>query len=262
MADTRKSEAESAFWRGKANYALGDYEAAIENFSEVARLNPNYHYIFYWLGMARYRKNDFDGASVAFTTCLSRDPYCAPAYYWRGIVRKEKGDFKGAVEDLQKVAALQAEASAHKSLKEAPLPTGQPGDYDEMLRDMKQVLYETDEVRQEVIKKREEAKTVKAPFKPPEGRVALEDTQSISFYWLGWEKEARGDMQGALNDFNRVIQIRPNDARAYLARGKLHLKMGNFLEALRDLMRATEIKPELKDTLLPLIAKAREKLVG
>lgn len=259
MVEPKITEAESIFWRGKANYALGDYDTAIANFSEVARISPNYTLIFYWLGMARYHKNDFDGALVAFTTCISRDSYCAPAYYWRGIVKKERGDFKGAVDDLQKVTALQAETAAHKSMKDAPLPTGQPGDYDEMLRDMKQVLYETPEVRKEVIKKREE---VIKPVRRSEGKVALEDTQSISFYWLGWEKEGRGDMQGALNDFNKVIQIRPSDARAYLARGKLHIKMGNFLEALRDLMKATEIKPELKDTLLPLIAKAREKLIG
>lgn len=53
-----------------------------------------------------------------------------------------------------------------------------------------------------------------------------------------------GNIQDALSDFNRVLDLQPNNARTFHLRGLAHEKAGDYKKAISDLDKAIEINPE------------------
>jgi tetratricopeptide (TPR) repeat protein len=51
------------------------------------------------------------------------------------------------------------------------------------------------------------------------------------------------DIAGAMTDYNRAIEINPNDACAHTGRGNAHVSAGNWTAALADLSKAIELSP-------------------
>ena len=57
-------------------------------------------------------------------------------------------------------------------------------------------------------------------------------------------KFGQGDLQGALSDYARAIELNPQDAAAYNNRGNVYGSMGRHEEALSDYARAIELNPQ------------------
>lgn len=53
-----------------------------------------------------------------------------------------------------------------------------------------------------------------------------------------------GNLEGALADFNRVIEVRPDYIRAFHLRGLVYARRGDDALALADLNKAIELDPE------------------
>ncbi|HOG12975.1 MAG TPA: tetratricopeptide repeat protein, partial [Smithellaceae bacterium] len=49
------------------------------------------------------------------------------------------------------------------------------------------------------------------------------------------------------NDFNRVIELTPRNAKAYLGRGVCQAFQGQFSKAIEDLNKSIELDPKLPD---------------
>ena len=64
-------------------------------------------------------------------------------------------------------------------------------------------------------------------------------------YYLRKGKEAlqRDDFEGAIADFNRAIELKPDFARAYNNRGIVNRRLGYYNKAKADYNRAIELKP-------------------
>ncbi|MHC1705972.1 MAG: tetratricopeptide repeat protein [Bacteroidales bacterium] len=60
----------------------------------------------------------------------------------------------------------------------------------------------------------------------------------------GVERMDKGDLQGAMEDFNRALAVQPQHSRGWANRGTLLFKMGNKQEALQDLNQAVSLDPE------------------
>lgn len=253
--------AESIFWAGRASYALGEYQSAIIHLDKVIAETSGFPYVYYWRGICKYHLKDFSGAIADFGENIKLIPFCVPAYYWRGLAYKEVGNTDGAIADLQKVMELQAQEKAAKEVTSTPIPKEGPGDYKEMVRDMKESFYENPAIRNKLAPVRAKDLEKKLDSELKSGKAG--DTQVIStFYWSGWEKAEKGDFTGAMKDFDAVIKTRPNDARAYVSRGKIKENINDFLGAIEDYAAAMELNPELKDKLSLFLDRARKKLIG
>ena len=66
------------------------------------------------------------------------------------------------------------------------------------------------------------------------------------------------DLEGAVNDFNRAIELDPKMANAYLNRGLALLLQGRDAAAESDFIRTLAIDPALKEELEVDIKKATE----
>ena len=60
----------------------------------------------------------------------------------------------------------------------------------------------------------------------------------------GYAKFQNGDYQGALADFNKAIEINPQDADAYTSRSGTKLNLGDNQGALNDANQSIEINPQ------------------
>lgn len=69
-------------------------------------------------------------------------------------------------------------------------------------------------------------------------------SESKDFYFLrGNTKVSQGDLQGALQDYDKAISIDPAYAEAYTNRGVIYFRQGDMTSALRDLNLAIAINP-------------------
>jgi tetratricopeptide (TPR) repeat protein len=64
------------------------------------------------------------------------------------------------------------------------------------------------------------------------------------YYHNGFAKDAKGDLDGALADYTKVIEIKPDDCEAYSSRGLVKFQKGDYDGAIADCSKAIEIKPD------------------
>ncbi|MDE0425912.1 MAG: tetratricopeptide repeat protein [Candidatus Poribacteria bacterium] len=76
--------------RGNAYRYIGEYDKAINDYSEAIKIRPDYAEAYYNRGNAYRDKVDFDNAIVDYTKAIELKPDYAEAYYSRGKVYAEK----------------------------------------------------------------------------------------------------------------------------------------------------------------------------
>ncbi len=59
----------------------------------------------------------------------------------------------------------------------------------------------------------------------------------------GIANRARGDEKDALKDFDKAIELDPSNSKSYLGRGLVHREMKNYEKAMDDVNRGIEISP-------------------
>jgi tetratricopeptide (TPR) repeat protein len=67
---------------------------------------------------------------------------------------------------------------------------------------------------------------------------------SFSHYYGGLIKSEEGDLNGAIAEFNHVIQLNPQDEIAYYNRGLLEANKGDFERAIADINHAIQLGPK------------------
>ncbi|WP_051410946.1 tetratricopeptide repeat protein [Synechococcus sp. CC9616] len=67
---------------------------------------------------------------------------------------------------------------------------------------------------------------------------------ATQYFNQGVEKYEAGNYQGAIDDFNKAIEINPQDADAYNNRGGAKIELGDYQGAIDDWSKAIEINPK------------------
>jgi len=128
------------FSRGRADYLLGEYESAIENFSRSIQLDSKDAESYIWRGEAYAKLRKFDrampdlttalalrpdyakahaamadgkaavwdteGAIAEYTSAIEKDPIYGRCYFQRGLMLYDSGRFGDAAADLRRAASL------------------------------------------------------------------------------------------------------------------------------------------------------------
>jgi tetratricopeptide (TPR) repeat protein len=66
----------------------------------------------------------------------------------------------------------------------------------------------------------------------------------LVFVKKGIAQNAKGDLNGALDSFNRALAIDPNDSAAFEGRGETRLAQGDMADAMDDFSRTLKIEPQ------------------
>ena len=103
---TTPATAQAAFERGNAFSDQRNYDAAIREYTEAIRLNPNYAEAYFWRGNQYFYKSDYDRAIADYTEAIRINPNYGLAYYNRGNAYEWKGDMTRANADKAKAREL------------------------------------------------------------------------------------------------------------------------------------------------------------
>src|SRR5947209_1204907 len=72
-------------------------------------------------------------------------------------------------------------------------------------------------------------------------------SRAEQYYRSGIAKKASGDLDGAIADYTKAIEINPRYAGAYINRGVARKMKGDFDGAIADYDRAISLNPRLKE---------------
>ena len=72
-------------------------------------------------------------------------------------------------------------------------------------------------------------------------------TSAIDFLNRGVAKGRRGDLKGAIEDFNQALSLNPNYAQAYYNRGVAYAHLGENQKAIADYSQALSLNPNYAD---------------
>lgn len=83
----------------------------------------------------------------------------------------------------------------------------------------------------------------------PQKLLTYECRTAEDYLQRGRRKAGAGDNNGAITDFDRAVEIKPELADAYFARGYAKNDTGDFAGALEDWEKAVSLKPQFEATL-------------
>jgi tetratricopeptide (TPR) repeat protein/V8-like Glu-specific endopeptidase len=196
--------------QGLNKYNKGDFKAAINDYTEAIRLNPNYAYAYGDRGRARFDSGDKQGAIADFNEALRIDRNLAPAYNARGFARYNLGDKQGSISDFNQTLRINpnyAPAYVNRGNARDDLgdPQGAIADYNIALR--------------------------------------IHPNDAYAYYHRGVTRYRLGDKQGAIADYTEAIHFNPKYVSAYNNRGHIRYNLGDKQGAIADYNSALRISP-------------------
>jgi tetratricopeptide (TPR) repeat protein len=104
--------ARSYFDSGDTFRSRGDYDRAIEEYTQAIRLDPNYAAAYNNRGWAYNGKGDYDRGIADCTQAIRLDPNMAAAYNNRGRAYNGKGDYDRAIADYTQAIRIDPNMAA------------------------------------------------------------------------------------------------------------------------------------------------------
>lgn len=205
------------FQRGVANFENGDFEAAINDFSEYIRHKSNNPHAYIYRGRAYWKLHKIPETYSDFLAAIHTGPSCGEAYYWSGVVEVYRIKPDRALEKFDRAIAL--------GFRKA------------------EVYFRRAEIRHYHMKDDERA------FADYAEGFKRDPNCDWGYSWRGSFHLELGNLNEALKDFNKSLEIKPN-TYALVERSKVHLAQGNFDDAIADCTKFIESFPKSTDAWL------------
>ena len=191
--------------RAQARRLKNDTAGAIADYTKAIELGSTNPAAYNNRGNARAENKDRDGAIADYTRAIELKPDYARAYYNRAVLKKEKGDKAGAAADFKRARQLDPQLVSEES--------------------------SADSIDHGIAKGNEK--------ESPASAGTVED-----FFNRAGAKKAAGDLDGAIADYDRAIQLDPKDAAIYNNRGLAKEAKGDLDAAIVDFNRAIQLNPK------------------
>ena len=204
--------------RALAYQAQGEHAKALQDFEQALSLSSNLAMVYNNRAITYLALADYDTAMADLDRAIELQPTLGKAYYNRGLVNSSLGDYDLAIADFGQ--ALKFPASASSSLlSRSPVerPTSFIGD-----------MIEASELEREFLDTGADLPS-----------VLLQ--RALAY-------QAKGEVDSALADLDKAIELQPDSSEAYYARSWLRLSQGDYEQARADCQTILELgnDPELQ----------------
>ncbi|MEK7482842.1 MAG: tetratricopeptide repeat protein, partial [Planctomycetota bacterium] len=232
--------------RAKFKYYAKDFQGALDDFSQFARLDPQNCSYYSDRGLCRFKLGDMAGAIDDYNKAIQFDPNNFIAYNDRAIAKRYQGLLNDAIADLNRSIQIYSkdfESYLNRGdiytdlnkLEEAMC------DYNEALRlnpNSFHVYVNRGYLKDKYLK------DISGAFQDYNQAIELHSDYAPAFLNRGGIKMIRFDFVGALADFNRAIEIDPKIAEAYADRAYIKQQQGDPLGALQDYNESIRLSPK------------------
>lgn len=199
--------------RGAAQLELGRYQAAIDDFAEAIRLQPDFADAYYNQGNAWLALNEFNLAVSCFDEAIHLKPDCV-AYNQRGIAKSKLSQYKTALNDFDKAIELKPDEAGPFSNRGV-------------------VKFELGEHE--------------AAFADFDWAIQLQPDLVDTYYNQGLARLHLGKHSDAVSSFDEVIRLQPDVTGAYLTRGEAKVGLDQIEEAKADFRKALGLAEQQED---------------
>jgi tetratricopeptide (TPR) repeat protein len=100
------TDAEGYIWRGEAYAKLRDFDRAMPDLAKALALRPDYAKAHAAMADGKAAAWDVDGAIAEYTQAIERDPIYGRCYFQRGQMLYDSGRHREAADDLRRAASL------------------------------------------------------------------------------------------------------------------------------------------------------------
>jgi tetratricopeptide (TPR) repeat protein len=238
--------------RGNAYYADSSFSDAIKDFSKALELDVKEAGIYLLRGNAYYNKSEYRQAINDYSKALETNPYFINAYKNRGMAYEGMDELDKAILDYSKAIAI---------ISESPDAFINPKNFSKERKGFDAVIiynyyrqnsiydnsfwnnYKLTEIYSSMNPVRWNSYVDYWRYNPEIYTVMIADSLSNymdiepleSYINRGLAYEKKNQLDKAISDLSRVIEIIPNHALAYLYRSEVYRKMGNEVEYKNDL---------------------------
>ncbi|MGK7900211.1 MAG: tetratricopeptide repeat-containing serine protease family protein [Hormoscilla sp.] len=195
---------------GNQLWRLFEDEEAVAAFDEAIKLKPKFEQAWYGRGLALKAQGKYQAAVASFDKATEINPRLYEAWRERGEALASLQRYREALASLEKAININPKDSVLYMWR------------GEMLRNL--------ERHAEAVEAYSQAIDIKPhPF---------------AYNNRGNARSDLGDNSGAIADYNKAIEIQPDDASAYVNRGVVRSDLGDNEGAIADYNKAIEIKPD------------------
>ncbi len=186
------------------------YDEAVKAFDEALKINPNFSPALYARGLVLDRQNKDEEALASFEKATESEPRFYEAWRERGRILSSLKRYPEALESIDKAIDFNDKDFFLYMLR------------GNLLRGLKRNSEARDAYSQAI-------KLNPYPF---------------GYYIRGNTLLDLGDKQGAIDDFNKAIELKPDFAEVYNSLGNAHSALGNQQRAIDDYTKAIELQPD------------------
>jgi tetratricopeptide (TPR) repeat protein len=250
---------------------IADWKGVLKNANKLISMDPKSQEGHYFRASAKTFLDDIEGAMNGYNKLIQLYPKFANAYYFRGSLKNEGfGENKSAISDFTKAIDLNTDFMAgtyyHRGLAKAEL-----GDYDGALADYliaekmgdKNASVEITELKENKLSKEElrsqyrfmslmalasvtvmERENHKETIRYLTLITELNPEDFWAFNKRANERILEGDYKRGFIDFQKSIEINPNNAEVYYDMGRASIIQKKLDDAMMYYKKALEIKPD------------------
>jgi tetratricopeptide (TPR) repeat protein len=198
--------------RGNALMDIGHPDEAVKDFDHAIALSANYGAAYNNRGNARVALGQYNLAFQDFRKAVELMPQSAVPFNGRGMAHAELKRYHAAVRDLSRAISLNAKyVAAYRHRADAYFALGM---YREAIADATEVF-----------------------------TLAPELSDPNLLMLRGQAYVADKKLNQALDDFNKLIELKPDLVDAYIERGMVFAAVRRYDDAIGDLNRAIELDP-------------------
>jgi tetratricopeptide (TPR) repeat protein len=228
--------------RARAFHESLRYDTAVKNYSSVLELAPSRSGVYCQRGEAYLALANYTKAIADFDKAIQADPKSAAAHLGRGCACLKTNEFKQAVADLSKTIELDSKiADAYFLRSKAYKELGKNKDSaDDLAKAHKLDPYLDDADTKETV----EPGTMKLfdhVIAASTGEI-MASYNNRAIMYAKW-----GQPADAIADYTKSIEIEPDDPIAYYNRALDELRLGKTEQAKKDLQKAGELRPALRN---------------
>jgi tetratricopeptide (TPR) repeat protein len=192
--------------RGDYRLLVGDYDAAIDDFSHSLAIDPNGFHAYEFRSFAYLLKGDLINTRSDYEKSLSVDPASASPFVVRAYWQRDRGSFSAALADYDN--AIQWKPDYAEAFIGRGVVLGLMGNIEECLKSFKRGL----------------------ALNPDAASDKIQNGIGRSMSW----------------DMNSFVKFHPSNARGYEMRGLFRLAQHKDAEATQDFEKSLQLEPALK----------------